>query len=164
MNVPDRVVPNTHFASYLETSDEWIRERTGIKERRWTDDPSLTASELALPAAEQALKKAGLTASDIDGIVFATVTPDAVFPSCACLLQQKLGIGPCLAFDLNAVCSGFVYALTVADSFIHRGICKNVLVVGSELYSKIVNPNDRSTCVLFGDGAGAVVLSAHAQT
>lgn len=158
MAVPSRVVPNEYFSAYLDTSDEWIRARTGIGERRWAD-PSVSASELAEPAARQAMQHAGLGPEDIDGIILATVTPDYIFPSTACMLQHRLGIKQGLAFDVNAVCSGFIYALVSADALISKGLCKNVLVVGTELYSRILNPHDRGTVVLFGDGAGALVLS-----
>ena len=158
MNVPERVVGNDHFAGYLETSDEWIRDRTGIEFRRWVEN-DVGASELAEPAARAAIAQAGLQVEDIDGIVFATVTPDFVFPSSACCLQRRLGIKQGFAFDINAVCSGFIYALAIADSMIARGLGKNVLVVGADIFSKLINPNDRTTCILFGDGAGAVVLS-----
>ena len=161
MNVPERVVDNNHFASYLETTDEWIRERTGIAERRWSA-PEVCASELAEPAAREAIAHAGLTIADIDAMIVATVTPDYSFPSTACLLQRRLGSVCGLAFDLNAVCSGFVYALVTADALIASGQCRNALVVGVDIYSYIINPKDRGTCILFGDGAGAVVLSAAA--
>ena len=159
MHLPERVVTNEHFASYLDTSDEWIIDRTGIKERRWAD-PSVGASELAEPAARQAMEKAGLTAADIDGIVLATVTPDYAYPSTACYLQSRLGISRGFAFDINAVCSGFMFALITADALIAAGHCRNCLVVGVDINSAIIDPNDRGTCVLFGDGAGAIVLSA----
>ena len=159
MSVPERVIKNDYFASYLETSDEWIQDRTGIVERRWVEG-QVSASELAEPAARIAIERAGLTTSDIDGVVLATVTPDYVFPSTACRLQGRLGISKGFAFDINAVCSGFIYALTVSDSLIRTGQAKNVLVVGVDIYSSIIDKKDRSTCVLFGDGAGAVVLSA----
>lgn len=158
MNVPKRVVPNSYFASYLETSDEWIRERTGIAERRWIENNE-SASELAEPAARDAVKAAGLEMGDIDGIVFATVTPDHIFPSTASCLQRKLGCTGGLAFDVNAVCAGFIYAFATADSLIRSGFAKNILVVGSDIYSRILDLDDRGTCILFGDGAGAVVLS-----
>lgn len=158
MAVPSRVVPNEYFSTYLETSDEWIRARTGIGERRWAE-PGVSASELAEPAARQAMTHAGLGPADIDGIILATVTPDYVFPSTACMLQHRLGIKRGFAYDVNAVCSGFIYALVTADALISKGLCKNVLVVGTELYSRILNPHDRGTVVLFGDGAGALVLS-----
>lgn len=159
MNLPERRVPNSHFATYLETSDEWIRDRTGIEERRWADDDT-GASALAAPACVQAIANAGLALSDIDAVICATVTPDYIFPSTACFLQKRLGLRPGLAFDVNAVCSGFVYALATADSLIARGLCRNALVVGVDIYSTIIDKNDRTTCVLFGDGAGAVVLGA----
>ncbi|MCB0359100.1 MAG: ketoacyl-ACP synthase III, partial [Bdellovibrionales bacterium] len=156
---PERVVTNEHFASYLDTSDEWIRERTGIEARRWCE-PDVSASQLAEPACRQAIESAGLTVEDIDGVVVATVTPDYVFPSTACFLQRRLGIARGLAFDVNAVCAGFVYALTAADGLIRARAATNILVVGVDIYSRIIDPNDRGTCILFGDGAGAVVLSA----
>lgn len=162
MNLPQRIVRNEHFASYLETSDEWIRDRTGIAERRWAA-ADVSASTLAEPACKIAIDRAGLAASDIDGIVVATVTPDFVFPGTACVLQKKLGISKGFAFDLNAVCSGFVYALVTADSLIAAGQATNILVVGVDLFSRLINPNDRSTCILFGDGAGALVLSSAAK-
>lgn len=158
MCVPERVVSNEHFAAYLETSDEWIRERTGIEQRRWCEKGT-SASALAEPACREAISAAGLTVNDIDGIVLGTVTPDNIFPSTACYLQARLGITNGFAFDVNAVCSGFIYALTTADALIRSGQGTNVLVVGVDLYSGIIDPNDRGTCVLFGDGAGAVVLS-----
>jgi 3-oxoacyl-[acyl-carrier-protein] synthase-3 len=159
MNLPERVVTNDHFASYLETSDEWIRERTGIAERRWAA-PDVSASMLAEPACRRAVEKAGLDLGDIDGIVVATVTPDYTFPGTACVLQKRLGIKKGFAFDVNAVCSGFVYALVTADSLIASGQARNILVVGVDLFSRLINPQDRSTSILFGDGAGAVVLSS----
>lgn len=159
MSVPEREVTNDYFASYLDTTDEWIQDRTGIKTRFWADG-KMSASELAEPASREAISQAGLQVEDIDGIVFATVTPDCQFPSTACFLQHRLGIKNALAFDVVAVCSGFIYGLVMADSLIASGQCRNVLVVGSELYSRIVDPKDRTTCVLFGDGAGAVVLSS----
>ena len=160
MSVPSRVIENNYFASYLDTTDEWIQDRTGIVERRWVEK-GVGASELAAPAAIQAIKNAALNVSDIQAIVFATATPDYAYPSSACVLQKRLGIpNTALAFDINAVCSGFVYAITTADSLIARGIVKNVLVIGADIFSSSINPNDRATCVLFGDGAGAVVLGA----
>lgn len=162
MNVPPKAIRNDHFASYLETTDEWIQERTGIEQRFWAE-ASVSASELAEPAATRAIERANLKPSDIDGILLATVTPDYLFPSTACFLQKRLGISGGLAFDINAVCCGFVYALTTADSLIASGLCRNVLVVGVDVYSSILDVNDRTTCVLFGDGAGAFVLSAAAE-
>jgi 3-oxoacyl-[acyl-carrier-protein] synthase III len=157
--LPDRVVRNDEFSARLDTSDAWIRERTGIVERRIAE-ASQGSSDLAFVASRRALEAAGLSASDIDLIIVATSTPDYIFPSTACLLQAKLGVAPCPAFDLQAVCSGFVYALATADSFIRGGSTKRALVVGAEVFSRILDWNDRGTCVLFGDGAGAVVLSA----
>ena len=158
MYVPPKIISNEHFASYLDTSDEWIQERTGIAERRWAE-PGVSASALAEPACRDAIASAGLKPSDIDGIVCATVTPDYAFPSTACVIQRRLGIAGCLAYDVNAVCSGFLYALATADALIARGLVKNVLVVGAEVFSQMINPQDRGTCILFGDGAGAVVLT-----
>lgn len=141
----------------VETSDQWIVERTGIRARHFVDE-GVNCSDLAVRAARQALEAAGLQAADIDLIMVATSTPDMVFPSTACLVQQKLGIHGCAAFDVQAVCSGFVYALTVADSMIRTGAAKCALVIGAEVFSRILDFNDRTTCVLFGDGAGAAVL------
>jgi len=155
--LPPRVVTNDEFARRLDTSDAWIRERTGIAERRIADE-SQASSDLALEASRAALAAAQLAPSDIDLIIVATSTPDHVFPSTACLLQAKLGIRDCPAFDVQAVCSGFVYALATADSFIRSGMNRRALIVGSEVFSRIMDWNDRGTCVLFGDGAGAVVL------
>jgi 3-oxoacyl-[acyl-carrier-protein] synthase-3 len=156
--LPPRVVPNAEFAERLETSDQWIRERTGIVQRHIADE-SRASSDLALAASRAALQAAGLKPEDIDLIIVATSTPDFVFPSTACLLQAKLGIRNCPAFDVQAVCSGFVYALATADSFIRAGMNRCALVVGAEVFSRILDWNDRGTCVLFGDGAGAVVLA-----
>ena len=142
----------------VETNDEWIRTRTGITQRHIAHEDQ-AASDLALLASQNAMEAAGVTNKDIDLIILATTTPDMVFPSTACILQDKLGIENCPAFDVQAVCSGFVYALATADMFVRSGNCRNALVVGSEIYSKILDWNDRSTCVLFGDGAGAVVVS-----
>jgi 3-oxoacyl-[acyl-carrier-protein] synthase-3 len=158
--LPARVMTNHDFAARgLETSDAWIRERTGIVQRHIAED-SQGSSDLALEASRAALKAADVPAADIDLIVVATSTPDYIFPSTACLLQAKLGVKGCAAFDVQAVCSGFVYGLSVADNFIKSGSAKNALVVGAEVFSRILDWNDRATCVLFGDGAGAVVLSA----
>ena len=143
----------------LESSDEWIVERTGIRARHFVDE-GVNSSDLALHAAQQALQAAGKTAQQVDLIIVATSTPDMVFPSTACLLQQKLEAPGCPAFDVQAVCSGFVYALTVADSMIKSGAASCALVVGAEVFSRILDFNDRTTCVLFGDGAGAVLLEA----
>jgi 3-oxoacyl-[acyl-carrier-protein] synthase-3 len=157
--LPPRVVKNEEFARRLDTSDEWIRERTGIRQRHIAD-ASQAASDLALEASRRALEAAGTKASDIDLIILATSTPDYIFPSTACLLQAKLGVKNFAAFDVQAVCSGFVYALATADSFLRSGSNRRALVVGSEVFSRIMDWNDRGTCVLFGDGAGAVVLAA----
>ena len=146
-------------AKGVETSDEWILERTGISARHFAA-PDVTSSDLGLEAARRAIEAAGLKAADIDLIIVATSTPDMVFPSVACILQHKLGIAGCPAFDLQAVCSGFVYALTVADAMIKSGAASKALVVGAEVFSRILDFSDRTTCVLFGDGAGAVVLEA----
>jgi 3-oxoacyl-[acyl-carrier-protein] synthase-3 len=143
----------------IDTSDAWISERTGIRSRHLAQSGQ-TASELAAPAAHAALAAAGVTAEDVDLIIVATSTPDFVFPSTACLLQARLGIRGCAAFDVQAVCSGFVYALATADQYIRCGQSNCALVVGSEVFSRILDWNDRGTCVLFGDGAGAVVLTA----
>ena len=157
--LPPNCVSNDELARRVDTSDEWISTRTGIRQRHFAAEGQL-ASDLALPAARQAIEAAGLQPSDIGLLIVATTTPDVVFPSTACILQQKLGIAGCPAYDLQAVCSGFVYALSSADLAIRAGQCRHALVVGAEVYSRILDWNDRSTCVLFGDGAGAVVLSA----
>ena len=158
--LPPRIVSNDEFAKRgLETSDEWIRERTGIRQRHIAEE-SQASSDLALEASRRALEAAGVPAADLDLIIVATSTPDYIFPSTACLLQAKLGSKNGAAFDVQAVCSGFVYALATADSFIRNKIFKKALVVGAEVFSRILDWNDRGTCVLFGDGAGAVVLVA----
>ncbi|WP_313314335.1 beta-ketoacyl-ACP synthase III [Pulveribacter sp.] len=162
--LPARRVSNDDLVAQLaeqgiETSDEWIVERTGIRARHFAE-AHVAASDLALTASRNALAAAGCEAADIDLIIVATSTPDMVFPSTACILQHKLGIAGCPAFDVQAVCSGFVYALTVADAMIRAGTATRALVVGAEVFSRILNFKDRTTCVLFGDGAGAVVLQA----
>jgi len=157
--LPSRVMTNAEFAVRLDTSDQWIRERTGIVQRHIAE-PAQASSDLALEASRAALSAASVKPEEIDLIIVATSTPDFIFPSTACLLQAKLGIRNCPAFDVQAVCSGFVYALATADSFIRNGMYRRALVVGSEVFSRILDWNDRGTCVLFGDGAGAVVLSA----
>ena len=157
--LPPRIVTNAEFSQRLETSDEWIRARTGIAQRHIADE-SQASSDLALEASRAALQAAGARPEDIDLIIVATSTPDFIFPSTACLLQAKLGATDCPAFDVQAVCSGFVYALSTADKFIKSGQHKCALVVGAEVFSRILDWNDRGTCVLFGDGAGAVVLRA----
>jgi 3-oxoacyl-[acyl-carrier-protein] synthase-3 len=160
--LPARIVDNDEFAQRLETSDAWIRERTGIARRHIADEKQ-GSSDLALEASRRALDSAGVNASEVDLIVVATSTPDYIFPSTACLLQAKLGVKGCAAFDVQAVCTGFIYALATADSFIRSGMNKKALVVGAEVFSRILDWNDRGTCVLFGDGAGAVVLSADSK-
>ena len=157
--LPPRIVTNDELAQRIDTSDAWIQERTGIKQRHIAE-ASQTSSDLALEASRRALDAAGLKAADIDLIVVATSTPDFVFPSTACLLQAKLGVKGCPAFDVQAVCSGFVYGLGIADNFIRAGTHQRALVVGAEVFSRILDWSDRGTCVLFGDGAGAVVLAA----
>jgi len=157
--LPERVMTNAEFAARLDTTDAWIRERTGI-ERRHIAEKSQGSSDLALQASQRALRSAGISADQLDLIVVATSTPDYVFPSTACLLQAKLGTKGSAAFDVQAVCSGFVYGLATADSFIKNKMARNALVVGAEVFSRILDWNDRGTCVLFGDGAGAVVLAA----
>src|SRR5436190_23326185 len=157
--LPPRVMTNDEFAKHLDTSDAWIRERTGIVQRHIADE-SQGSSDLALEASKRALQAAGVNAQEIDLIIVATSTPDYIFPSTACLLQAKLGIKGCAAFDEQAVCSGFVYALATADTFIKSGQYRKALVVGAEVFSRILDWNDRGTCVLFGDGAGPVVLAA----
>ncbi|QDZ27507.1 beta-ketoacyl-ACP synthase III [Noviherbaspirillum sp. UKPF54] len=168
--LPPRRVTNQELAAQLaekgiETSDEWIVSRSGISARHYAE-PTMQSSDLAVEAAKRALDMAGLTPNDIDLVIVATSTPDHLggFPSTACVVQRKLGIGNgSAAFDVQAVCSGFVYAMSIADSFIRAGAHKNVLIVGAEVFSRILNFEDRTTCVLFGDGAGAIVLSASDQ-
>ena len=162
--LPPRRLTNAQLAAELaqsgvETSDEWIVERTGIRARHFAA-PDVGSSDLAVAAARQAIEAAGRSAAEIDLIIVATSTPDMVFPSTACLVQHKLGIAGCPAFDLQAVCSGFVYALAVADAMIRAGTASKALVIGAEVFSRILDFKDRTTCVLFGDGAGAVVLEA----
>jgi 3-oxoacyl-[acyl-carrier-protein] synthase-3 len=162
--LPPNRVTNADLATQLaaqgvETSDDWIVARTGIRARHFAA-PDVPCSDLAVEAARQAMASAGIDASQIDLIILATSTPDMVFPSTACIVQHKLGIKGCAAFDVQAVCSGFVYALTVADSMIRTGAARKALIIGSEVFSRILDFTDRTTCVLFGDGAGAVVLEA----
>lgn len=160
--LPEKILTNIELESMVDTSDEWIQSRTGIAQRHIASDSQM-ASDLALEASSRALDAANLKSQDIDLIVLATTTPDMIFPSTACILQEKLGITDGPAFDVQAVCSGFIYALATADMFVSSGKSKNALVVGAEIYSRIIDWNDRSTCVLFGDGAGAVVLSQSEQ-
>jgi 3-oxoacyl-[acyl-carrier-protein] synthase III len=160
--LPEKILTNADLEKMVDTSDEWIVSRSGIRERHIASAEQ-TTSDLAYEASLKALEAAGMTADDIELIIVGTTTPDIVFPSTACLLQEKLGIGGCGAFDVNAACSGFIFALSVADQFIRAGTVKNVLVVGSETLTRLVDWTDRATCVLFGDGAGAVVLKADSQ-
>jgi len=165
--LPERVVSNDALADELaargiSTSDEWIVERTGIRQRHLAER-GVTTSQLATEAAQRALADAGVTADQVDLVIVATSTPDYVFPSTACLVQANLGAAGSAAFDVQAVCSGFVYALTTADSFIRAGRARCAVVIGAEVFSRILDWNDRSTCVLFGDGAGAVVLKASSE-
>lgn len=157
--LPENVVTNHDLEKKVDTTDEWITERTGIKKRHVAGE-SETTCDLAEAAARQAIEAAGISTQDIDLIIVATTTPDQVFPSTACLLQARLDIHGCPAFDIQAVCTGFVYAVGIADKFIRSGSSKNALVIGAETMSRIVDWTDRGTCVLFGDGAGAVVLQA----
>ncbi len=155
--LPEKVLTNHDLEKMVDTTDEWITERTGIKKRHIANDDETTC-DLAERAARAAIEAAGINTSDIDLIVVATTTPDRIFPSTACLLQERLDIHGCAAFDVQAVCTGFVYALSVAEKFIKTGEAKTALVIGAETLSRIINWEDRSTCVLFGDGAGAVIL------
>jgi 3-oxoacyl-[acyl-carrier-protein] synthase-3 len=160
--LPGKILTNRDLEKTVDTSDEWIRQRTGIRQRHIAADGE-NASDLALAASRKALEAAGVRPEQLGLIVVATTTPDMVFPSTACLLQAKLGAAGCPAFDLQAVCSGFVYALATADQFMKSGRYDYALVVGTEVYSRILDWNDRGTCVLFGDGAGAVVLGRSAE-
>ncbi|MGZ9100215.1 MAG: beta-ketoacyl-ACP synthase III [Brevundimonas sp.] len=155
--LPEQIVTNADLAEFVDTSDEWIVERTGIRQRHKARDDQPT-SDLAVEAAKKALTDAGRTAAEVDLIVVATTTPDMTFPSVASIVQRKLGAPTCIAFDVQAVCSGFVYALSVADGFVARGLAKCALVIGAEEMTRLMDWTDRSTCVLFGDGAGAVVV------
>lgn len=157
--LPERVVTNDDLAKFVDTSDEWIVERSGIKQRHFAADGQLT-SDLALEAAKAAIANAGIDAQDIDLIVMATTTPDNTFPATATTVQAALGIHHGAAFDIQAVCSGFVYGISIADNFIKAGQFKTALVIGAETFSRLLDFEDRTTCVLFGDGAGAVVLTA----
>src|SRR5436190_6730461 len=155
--LPDRIVTNDELSTRVDTSDEWIRERTGIRQRRQAADDQ-PVSDLAVEAARHALAAAGRTPEDVDLIVVATTTPDLTFPAVATIVQRKLGCPVGIAFDVQAVCSGFVYALSVADGFVARGRSKCCLVIGAETMTRLMDWTDRGTCVLFGDGAGAVVV------
>ncbi len=155
--LPEQVVTNADLAKIVDTSDEWIQERTGIRQRHRARDDQPT-SDLATEAARRALADAGRTAVEVDLIIVATTTPDMTFPSVASIVQRKIGAPTCIAFDVQAVCSGFVYALSVADGFVARGLAKCALVIGAEEMTRLMDWTDRSTCVLFGDGAGCVVV------
>lgn len=161
-HLPKRIVTNEELAKTLDTSDEWIQERSGIRQRHIADDSELT-SDLGAAAAKQALVRAGIDPVEIDLLICATATPDRTFPATAVRIQQMLGVTKGAAFDVQAVCSGFVFAMTVADNFLKTGQFKRALVIGAETFSRILDWEDRSTCVLFGDGAGAVVLEAQPQ-
>ncbi len=161
--LPERVVPNAEFEKTLDTSDEWIRTRSGIERRHFAADDQ-TTSDLASLAANAALENAGLSADDIDAVVVATSTPDLTFPSVATMVQQKIGMTRGFGFDVQAVCAGFVYALTNANALILSGQAQRVLVIGAETFSRIMDWTDRATCVLFGDGAGALILEAEQGT
>lgn len=156
--VPEKIMTNDDLAELVDTSDEWIMTRTGIGERRISTGEN--TSDLAYKAAARAIENADLKPNDIDLIICATITPDSFMPSVACIVQEKLGAGRAAAFDLTAACTGMIYAMVTADQFIMSGMYRNVLVIGAEILSKVLNWEDRSTCVLFGDGAGAVVLSS----
>ena len=165
--LPPRFVTNQQLVEQLaargvETSDEWIVERTGIRARHFADEGTFS-SDLAVEAARKALEAAGASADEVDLIIVATSTPDMVFPSTASIVQHKLGIAGCPAFDVQAVCTGFIYALTVADAMIRSGTARKALVIGAEIFSRILDFDDRTTCVLFGDGAGAILLEASEQ-
>ena len=161
--LPERVVPNSHFESFLDTSDEWIRTRSGIESRRFAAEDQ-TTSDLAVLAAEEALQKAGMSAEELDGVLVATSTPDLTFPSVATMVQSRIGMTRGFAFDVQAVCAGFIYALANANALILAGQAKKLLVIGAETFSRIMDWDDRATCVLFGDGAGALILSAEDGT
>ncbi|MFQ5708082.1 MAG: beta-ketoacyl-ACP synthase III [bacterium] len=156
--IPEKTLTNSDLEKMVDTSDEWIRERTGIQVRHVVDENTLN-SDLGTEAAQKALSRAGMNAEDLDTIIVATVTGDVTFPSTACYVQQKIGAANAAAFDVQATCSGFIFAMNIADGLIGSGKSKNVLIIGSELLTKIVDWNDRSTCVLFGDAAGAAVLA-----
>lgn len=160
--LPERILTNADLEKMVETTDEWIRTRTGV-ERRHVADKDQTTSDLCLGAAKIALEDAGVTAEDIDLLIIGTTTPDLVFPNIATIVQHRLGVGGCPAFSIEAACTGFIYALATADKFIRAGESKCALVIGAEVITKLIDWNDRSTCVLFGDGAGAVVVKPSDQ-
>ncbi|HOJ60068.1 MAG TPA: beta-ketoacyl-ACP synthase III [bacterium] len=157
MAVPDRVLTNHDLEKIVDTSDAWIRERTGMAERHVSDE-NTAASDLALPASRDALRAAGISPDDLDAILVATISGDYVFPATACVLQHKLGASHAMAFDLSAACTGYIYGLSVAQAYIESGRYKNILLVGVDMLTKVVDWTDRNTCVLFGDGAGATVI------
>ena len=159
--LPPRIVTNDEFSSYMDTTDEWIQERTGIKERRYVEK-GVGPSDLAIPATEQALKAAGLTVSDIDFIIFATSTPDFYAPGSGCVLQEKMGFNEIGALDIRVQCSGFIYGLSIAEQYIRTGNFKNILLIGAEVQSTAMNLTDegRDTAIIFGDGSGAAIISA----
>ena len=161
--LPEKILTNADLEHMVDTTDEWIFSRTGIRERHIVAEDQFT-SDLGLQAAYKAIESAGITAADIDLIIVATTTPDKIFPSTACILQRKLGVAGCPAFDVQAVCSGFVYALATADNFIKAGAAKCALVIGAESFSRITDWTDRGNCILWGDGAGAVILQATDET
>jgi 3-oxoacyl-[acyl-carrier-protein] synthase-3 len=161
--LPERIVPNSEFEKTLDTTDEWIRSRSGIEQRHFAAEGQLT-SDLGIRAAKAALENAGLSVDDIDGVIVATSTPDLTFPSVATMVQEGLGMTRGFGFDVQAVCAGFVYALTNANAMIVSGQAKRILVIGAETFSRIMDWSDRATCVLFGDGAGALILSAQELT
>ncbi|MFB3058462.1 MAG: beta-ketoacyl-ACP synthase III [Gammaproteobacteria bacterium] len=161
--LPENIMTNSDLEKIVDTTDQWIQERTGIEQRHIAVEGQTTV-DLAEAASRLAIESAGISAQDIDLIIIATSTPDKIFPSSACILQARLDIHGCPAFDIQAVCTGFVYALAIAEKFIKTGTSKNALVIGAEIFSKILNWEDRATCVLFGDGAGAVVLAASEET
>jgi 3-oxoacyl-[acyl-carrier-protein] synthase III len=160
--LPERILSNVDLEKMVDTSDDWITERTGIRERRIADE-SQAASDLAFEASQIALERAGLNAREIDLIIVATVTGDMPFPSTACFLQNRLGASHAVGFDVNATCSGFLYALYIADGFIRSGMHRRILVVGAEVLSKVTDWKDRTTCVIFGDGAGAAIVESTAE-
>ncbi|MFC4761509.1 beta-ketoacyl-ACP synthase III [Dyella koreensis] len=160
--LPERVLTNADLEQFVDTSDEWIQSRTGIRQRHVAVEGQ-TTGDFAFLAAQRALEAAGVKASELDLIVLGTTTPDIIFPSTACLVQHRLGANGCAAFDVNAACSGFVYALGIADKFIRSGQSKKVLVIGAETLTRMIDWSERETCVLFGDGAGAVVLEASSE-
>ncbi|MBK7641843.1 MAG: ketoacyl-ACP synthase III [Planctomycetes bacterium] len=158
--VPEQIVPNSHFEKYLDTSDEWIVQRTGIKSRRWAVDGQAT-SDMALIAGQRALEAAKLAPEDLDLIICGTLTPDHLLPGCSALVQRKLGATKAGAFDVNAACTGFLTALNTGEAFVRSGRARRVLAIGAETLSRWIDPQDRGSCILFGDGAGAAVLTAY---